>query len=117
VGQDAVATLTPAHGAPPEVERKAEAVRDARDRLGDDVDLMAGELRAAIGVTLEKLLRKAAVAMAVTIAWALLRRALGWAWRRMHQTGGATRGRRTRAAGRVPTARHAARAARTARRH
>lgn len=117
MGQDAVATLTAAHGgAPPEVERRAGAVRDARDRLGDDVDLMAEELRAAVGVTLEKLLRKAAIAVAAALAWALLRRGLGWAWRSMHQAGGATRGRRMRAAVHAPGSRRAARAGRTARR-
>jgi len=121
VGQDAPATLRPAPGGEqaPEVDEKVEAVRDARDRLGHDVDLMAGELRAAVGVTIEKLLRRAALAVAAAVAGALLRRLLAWAWRTLREArgGGATRtARRRRAGGRAPTLPRGARAGRTARR-
>ncbi|HWH32421.1 MAG TPA: DUF4235 domain-containing protein [Egibacteraceae bacterium] len=60
---------------------KVDAVRDARERLERDVDLMTAELKATVGVTMEKSIWKAVTIGAGVLAGALVRKLLNAAWR------------------------------------
>lgn len=92
MGQDTAAALRPApgpapgsgldDGLPSELDDKVEAVREARDRLGHDVDVMTSELRATVGLTMEKIIWKAVTVGAGVLAGVTMRKLLTAAWRR-----------------------------------
>jgi hypothetical protein len=85
VGQDTAARVRPpvrGDGTPAEVERKVAAVREARDRLGHDVDRMTRELRASVGTTMEKILWKGVTIVAGVLAGVAMRKLLTAAWHR-----------------------------------
>lgn len=64
-----------------DVAAKVEAVRDARDQLERDVDLMTAELKATVGRTMEKTIWKAVTIGAGVLAGVAVRRLLNSAWR------------------------------------
>lgn len=64
-----------------ELAAKVEAVRDARDRLERDVDVMTAEFKATVGMTMEKTIWKAVTIGAGVLAGVLVRKLLNAAWR------------------------------------
>lgn len=74
-----VAALANEHG--DGLAAKVEAVRDAREALERDVDLMTAELKATVGTTMEKTIWKAVTIGAGVLAGVMVRKLLNAAWR------------------------------------
>lgn len=61
---------------------RVEAVAEARERLGRDLDQLTTEVQAQVGVTVQRVAWKAAVAVSAVAASLVTRKLLTAAWRR-----------------------------------
>src|SRR5690625_2246248 len=72
---------------PPDVTRETQAVREAREQLGTDLDSLSEEVERQIGHTVEKMAWKAATAAAGIVSGLVVRKIIEFVWKKAGRGG------------------------------